>query len=115
MSCAPISAAAITAATISARTRMCWRSGRLRSRRRASSWTVRGRERRMTKPILIWGAGAIGGTIGAYLIRPGAPRRFVAVAADHVRAINARPPGVEGPLDTLPLSADAVLARALEG
>ena len=39
-------------------------------------------------PILIWGAGAIGGTIGAYLIRAGVPVRFVDVDADHVAALS---------------------------
>jgi len=34
----------------------------------------------MTEPILIWGAGAIGGTIGAYWARAGIPVTFVDVS-----------------------------------
>lgn len=37
---------------------------------------------------LIWGAGAIGGTMGAYLARAGHDVTLVDVAADHVAAIN---------------------------
>ncbi|MEQ8676998.1 MAG: 2-dehydropantoate 2-reductase N-terminal domain-containing protein [Aggregatilineales bacterium] len=38
--------------------------------------------------ILIWGAGAIGGTIGAYLVRAGHEVVFVDVVAEHVHAMN---------------------------
>ena len=38
--------------------------------------------------ILIWGAGAIGGTLGAYLIRAGQDVTFVDVVPEHVAAIN---------------------------
>ena len=38
-------------------------------------------------PILIWGAGAIGGSVGAWLKRAGHDITFVDVVADHVAAI----------------------------
>lgn len=38
--------------------------------------------------ILMWGAGAIGGSIGAYLKRAGHDVTFVDIAAEHVAAIN---------------------------
>jgi 2-dehydropantoate 2-reductase len=38
------------------------------------------------KPILIWGAGAIGGTLGAYWARAGLPVLMVDIVADHVQA-----------------------------
>ena len=38
--------------------------------------------------IVIWGAGAIGGTLGAYLIRSGHDILFVDVVEDHVNTIN---------------------------
>ena len=38
---------------------------------------------------LIWGAGAIGGTMGAYLARAGHDVTFVDTVAEHVAAINA--------------------------
>ena len=40
------------------------------------------------EPLLIWGAGAIGGTIGAALVRAGHAVLFVDNAADHVARIN---------------------------
>ena len=43
----------------------------------------------MSEPILIWGAGAIGGTLGAAFIRAGHDVLFVDREADHVAAINA--------------------------
>jgi ketopantoate reductase len=38
-------------------------------------------------PILIWGAGAIGGTVGAHLVRAGHSVVFADIVADHVAAI----------------------------
>lgn len=48
---------------------------------------------------LIWGAGAIGGTIGAYLARAGHDVTLVDRAADHVEAINANGLKITGPVD----------------
>ena len=42
-------------------------------------------------PILVWGAGAIGGTIGAHLVRAGEDVTFVDRDRDHVAAIAGRP------------------------
>jgi 2-dehydropantoate 2-reductase len=50
-------------------------------------------------PILIWGAGAIGGTIGAYLARAGHPVVLVDVVAEHVAAIHERGLTIEGPIE----------------
>ncbi len=44
----------------------------------------------MTDRILIWGAGAIGGTVGAFLHQAGHDVTFVDTAADHVGAIRSR-------------------------
>ena len=49
-------------------------------------------------PILIWGAGAVGGTIGAHLARAGHPVVLVDVVADHVAAIHERGLTIEGPI-----------------
>lgn len=46
--------------------------------------------------VVIWGAGAIGGTIGAYLSRAGHDIVFVDVVEDHVRAIRDRGLGITG-------------------
>ena len=52
----------------------------------------------MATRILIWGAGAIGGSVGAWLKRAGHDISFVEVAAEHVAAI--RSPGlrITGPV-----------------
>ena len=41
----------------------------------------------MAAPILIWGAGAIGGSVGAWLKRAGHDVTFVDVVPEHVAAI----------------------------
>ena len=47
---------------------------------------------------LIWGAGAIGGTLGAYLARAGHDITLVDTATDHVDAINANGLRITGPI-----------------
>ena len=50
----------------------------------------------MTAPILIWGAGAIGGTLGAAFIRAGHSVVFVDSEAAHVAAINDKGLRIDG-------------------
>lgn len=69
----------------------------------------------MTAPIVIWGAGAIGGTLGAWLIREGVDILFVDVVPEHVAAINAHGLSIEGPIDTFTVAARAVLPGDLTG
>jgi 2-dehydropantoate 2-reductase len=52
----------------------------------------------MAESIVIWGAGAIGGTIGAHLARAGHEVLFVDVVPEHVAAIAAGRLAVEGPV-----------------
>ena len=47
---------------------------------------------------LVWGAGAIGGTLGAYLARAGHDITLVDAATDHVDAINANGLRITGPI-----------------
>ena len=54
----------------------------------------------MTRRILIWGAGAIGGTVGAYLARSGHDVTFVDVVAEHVQAIKRGGLHITGPVDS---------------
>ncbi|MFO1150654.1 MAG: 2-dehydropantoate 2-reductase [Alsobacter sp.] len=58
-------------------------------------------------PILVWGAGAIGGTVGAYFVRAGLPVVFVDRDPDHVAAMNAKGLTIEGPIEqfTVPVVA----------
>lgn len=64
---------------------------------------------------LVWGAGAIGGTLGAYLARAGRDVTLVDVVAEHVAAINADGLRIEGPLDTFTERLPAVLPADLSG
>ena len=59
--------------------------------------------------ILIWGAGAIGGTIGAYLIRAGMNINFVDVDAEHVKKINENGISIQGPIEEFNVSSKAYL------
>jgi 2-dehydropantoate 2-reductase len=54
----------------------------------------------VTTPILIWGAGAIGGTLGAYWARAGLPVTMVDVVEDHVLACRTAGVNVTGPVET---------------
>ena len=51
------------------------------------------------EPILIWGAGAIGGTIGAYLARAGHDVTFVDIVPEHVAAMNRDGLRITGPIE----------------
>ena len=65
--------------------------------------------------ILIWGAGAIGGTLGAYLIRCGHDIHFVDVVEKHVAAINSTGLKITGPVDEFTVKARASLPERLKG
>lgn len=68
-------------------------------------------------PILIWGAGAIGGTIGAALVRARHAVVFADIEADHVAAIAdpARGLSIEGPVDPHRIVAPAVTPENVQG
>jgi 2-dehydropantoate 2-reductase len=66
-------------------------------------------------PILIWGAGAVGGTIGAYLARAGHPVVLVDVVAEHVAAINERGLTIEGPIEEFTQDLPSVTPDRLQG
>jgi 2-dehydropantoate 2-reductase len=65
--------------------------------------------------ILVWGAGAIGGTVGAVLKRAGHDVIFVDVAPEHVAAI--RDPGlhISGPVEDFTIQAPALLPKDVTG
>jgi 2-dehydropantoate 2-reductase len=67
------------------------------------------------RPILIWGAGAIGGTVGAYLQRAGDAVHFVDRAADHVAAIAKDGLQITGPIEEFRVKASASTPGDLEG
>jgi 2-dehydropantoate 2-reductase len=65
--------------------------------------------------ILIWGAGAIGGTVGAYLKRAGHEVVFVDVVPEHVRAIRTTGLEITGPLEEFSVAAPAFTPEDLNG
>jgi 2-dehydropantoate 2-reductase len=70
----------------------------------------------MRMPVLIWGAGAIGGTIGAYLARAGHAVTLVDTMAEHVDRINADGGlHIEGPIEQFRVRVPAVTPGHVEG
>jgi 2-dehydropantoate 2-reductase len=66
-------------------------------------------------PILLWGAGAIGGTLGAHLVRAGEDVIFVDRDPDHVAAMERSGLRITGPLAEFTVPARAVLPDRVEG
>ena len=64
---------------------------------------------------LIWGAGAIGGTLGAYLARAGGDVTMVDTAADHVEAIAVGGLRVTGPIDDFTVRVPAFTPEKVAG
>lgn len=71
----------------------------------------------MSDRILIWGAGAIGGTVGAFLKRAGNDITFVDVEHEHVASIRdpARGLRITGPVEELTVVAPAFLPGQIQG
>ena len=69
----------------------------------------------MAEPVLIWGAGAIGATLGAYWARAGREVLLVDLAAEHVAACRESGLHIEGPVDSFSLVVDAVTPDELTG
>ena len=68
-----------------------------------------------TKPILIWGAGAIGGTLGAYWARAGLPVLMVDIVADHVEACRTTGLKISGPVEELTQVVPSMTPQELHG
>lgn len=66
-------------------------------------------------PILIWGAGAIGGTIGAFLSRAGFPVLMVDAVSTHVEAMNTKGLLISGPVDAFTATVEATIPAQLNG
>lgn len=66
-------------------------------------------------PVLIWGAGAIGGTIGAYLAKAGIPVMMVDMVTDHVDTMNQDGLSIKGPVDTFTTPIEATTPADLTG
>jgi 2-dehydropantoate 2-reductase len=66
-------------------------------------------------PLLIWGAGAMGGSIGASLVEAGRQLLFVEKDRDHVAAMNDRGLRITGPISGIHVPVDATHPDDLQG
>jgi 2-dehydropantoate 2-reductase len=66
------------------------------------------------EPVTVWGAGAMGGSIGAWLVRAGREVLFVDNDEAHATAIRDRGLRITGPLDAFTVAARCVHPDALE-
>lgn len=69
----------------------------------------------MADPVLIWGAGAIGGTLGAYWARAGIDVLLVDIVPEHVEACRTTGLNIEGPVEIFSHTVPAVTPDRLEG
>jgi 2-dehydropantoate 2-reductase len=71
----------------------------------------------MSDPILVWGAGAIGGTVGAFLKRARHDITFVDIEAEHVAAIRDQKRGlhISGPVDDFTVFGPAYTPDEIKG
>ena len=66
-------------------------------------------------PILIWGAGAIGGTIGAYLKRAGREVTFVDIVPEHVAVMNLEGLRITGPIENFTVKVPSFTPETVTG
>ncbi len=69
----------------------------------------------MSERILVWGAGAIGGVIGAYLKRAGHDITFADIVPDHVDCIRTRGLHIFGPVEEFTIQAPAFVPAEVTG
>lgn len=67
------------------------------------------------KPVLIWGAGAIGGILGAYWARAGVPVLMVDIVTEHVEACRTTGLAITGPVETFRQVVPCVTPDGLTG
>src|SRR4051812_8487199 len=125
--CVPTWATATSAACTSEATTRCSRCGKSPSTRPAPCWRGRGvrhdEREGLTKHSdpprnmrsLIWGAGAIGGTLGAYLARAGGDVTLVDTVVEHVDAIARDGLRLTGPIDEFTVRVPAFTPQMLNG
>lgn len=68
-----------------------------------------------SEPIVVWGGGAIGGTLAAYWARAGHPVLMVDVEPQHIHACNTAGLAITGPVDTFTQVIRTVTPDALGG
>lgn len=75
----------------------------------------RGQDDSGATPVVIWGSGAIGGTIGAALVRAGRDVLFVDVSKDHVERMRSDGLCIEGPIDNFSCQTNALTPDEMTG
>ena len=68
-----------------------------------------------TPAVVVWGAGAMGGTIGAYLVDAGHDIAFVDIDAEHVEAIRQNGLRITGPIADFSVEAPAFTVEEFTG
>ena len=66
-------------------------------------------------PVLVWGGGAIGGTMAAYWARAGVPVHMVDIVGEHIRACSETGLRVRGPVDTFTQCVPGSTPATLQG
>lgn len=69
----------------------------------------------MDEPVLIWGAGAIGGILGAYWARAGVPVLMVDIVSEHATACSTTGLRIEGPVEEFTQVVPCVTPDQLQG
>ena len=67
------------------------------------------------EPILIWGAGAIGGVLGAYWARAGVPVQMVDIVAEHATACSTTGLNISGPVEQFRQVVPCIAPQELRG
>ena len=67
------------------------------------------------EPILVWGAGAIGGVLGAYWARAGVPILMVDIVPEHVQACRTAGLNITGPVEAFRQLIPCVTPHELQG
>jgi len=69
----------------------------------------------MSEPIVVWGGGAIGGTLAAYWARAGIPVLLVDIVREHVEACRSTGLRIEGPVENFTQIVPAAMADEVDG
>ena len=69
----------------------------------------------MTDPVVIWGGGAIGGTLAAYWARVGIPVLLVDIVREHVEACRTTGLSIEGPVENFTQVVPAATPDEVDG
>lgn len=67
------------------------------------------------RPVLVWGGGAIGGTLAAYWARAGVPLLLVDIVAEHVEVCRTQGLHISGPVETFTQIVPACVPGELNG